>query len=217
MTSVIIQSDIEVLSYLEDKSKELDILNLYPHVKQIFFKYDTLLPLAPVERLFICEQQISIPRTFVLERMYDCTQWRNYADPHPPSTSLSTFPSSEHPLGVSVSLLYRHPVRVVDARWVRRPAYLTALRARAYHAAQLSAKETGWQKKKSHRRCVTFHSGTFGQLKEMKITKRLSQSVGTKCLRTMRELCGFLFHDADPLTGRKRERRGGIIAAILHA
>jgi len=24
----------------------------------------------------------------------------------------------------------------------------------------------------------------------------------------MRELCGFLFHDADPLTGRKRERQG---------
>ncbi|KYQ50010.1 hypothetical protein ALC60_10886, partial [Trachymyrmex zeteki] len=53
----------EVLSYLEDKSKELDILNLYPHVKQIFFKYDTSLPLsAPVECLFICGQQILIPR-----------------------------------------------------------------------------------------------------------------------------------------------------------
>lgn len=42
-----------------------------------------------------------------------------------------------------------HPVGVVvDARWVGRPAYLAALRARAYSAAQLSAKETGWQKEK---------------------------------------------------------------------
>ncbi|EGI66068.1 hypothetical protein G5I_05460 [Acromyrmex echinatior] len=176
--------------------------------------------------------EVNSKRTFILERMYECTQWRNYANPHPFSTLLSTFPSSEHPLG-------DHPVRVVDARWVRRSAYLTALQARAYYAAQLSTKETGWQKKKSHRRRVTFsvsesggrpsipalldrvtvgrgrlHSGTFGQLKEMKITKRLSQSVGAKCLRTMRELCGFLFHDADPLTGRKRERRGGSAGVV---
>ncbi|KYQ56388.1 hypothetical protein ALC60_04661, partial [Trachymyrmex zeteki] len=64
--------DIEVLSYLEDKSKELDILNLYPHVKQIFFKYDTSLSLsAPVERFFICGQQILIPcRNCLLDEMY---------------------------------------------------------------------------------------------------------------------------------------------------
>jgi len=45
-------------------------------------------------------------------------------------------------LGLGENLI-GHPVRVVDARWVGRPAYLTALRARAYSAAQLSAKETG--------------------------------------------------------------------------
>ena len=43
ITSDIIQSNIEILSYLEDKFKELDILNLYlspslpPCIKQIFF------------------------------------------------------------------------------------------------------------------------------------------------------------------------------------
>lgn len=57
----VISSNIEVLSYLE--SKELDILTLYPHVKQIFFKYNTSLPSsAPVERLFSCGQQIHVPR-----------------------------------------------------------------------------------------------------------------------------------------------------------
>ncbi|KYQ49404.1 hypothetical protein ALC60_11509, partial [Trachymyrmex zeteki] len=45
-----------------------DIFHMYHipslhRVKQIFFKYDTLLPLlAPIERLFICGQQILIPR-----------------------------------------------------------------------------------------------------------------------------------------------------------
>lgn len=69
--------------------------------------------------------------------------------------------ASVFPQGMTLLEIYReigswggenlmgHPVRVVDARcWVGRPAYLTALRARAYSAAQLSAKETGWQKKK---------------------------------------------------------------------
>ncbi|KYN27645.1 hypothetical protein ALC57_02944 [Trachymyrmex cornetzi] len=58
-----VQSNIEVFSYLENKSKKIDILNLYPHVKQIFFMYNTSLPSSvPVERLFNCGQQILIPR-----------------------------------------------------------------------------------------------------------------------------------------------------------
>ncbi|KYN43856.1 hypothetical protein ALC56_01726, partial [Trachymyrmex septentrionalis] len=50
-----------ILSYLEDKFKELDVLNLYPRIKQIFFKYNTLLPLSiPIERFFSCGHQILI-------------------------------------------------------------------------------------------------------------------------------------------------------------
>ena len=51
--------------------------------------------------------EVNSERMFILERMYECTQWRNYANPYPFSTLLNTFPSSEHPLGASASLLYR--------------------------------------------------------------------------------------------------------------
>ncbi|KYM99946.1 hypothetical protein ALC62_09298 [Cyphomyrmex costatus] len=55
----------KLLSYLENKSKELDILNSYPHIKQ----YNTSLPSsASVERLFSCGQQILIPRRNRLSR-----------------------------------------------------------------------------------------------------------------------------------------------------
>ncbi|KYN34632.1 hypothetical protein ALC56_11120 [Trachymyrmex septentrionalis] len=138
--------------------------------------------------------EVNSERTFILERMYECTQWRNYANPHPVQyTLLSIFPSSEHPLGD------RHPVRVVDARWV-----VSESGGRPSIPALLDRVTVGARE---------LHSGTFGRLKEMKITKRLSQSVGAKCSRTMRELCGFLFHDADPLTGRKRGEAGERVAA----
>lgn len=58
-----ITSNIEALSYLESKSKELDSLHSYPNVKKMFFKYNTSLPSsAPVERLFSSGQQIYVPR-----------------------------------------------------------------------------------------------------------------------------------------------------------
>lgn len=59
----ILSSNIEALSYLESKTKDLDCLNQYPNVKNIFLKYNTTLPSsAPVERLFSCGQQIFVPR-----------------------------------------------------------------------------------------------------------------------------------------------------------
>ncbi|EZA54262.1 hypothetical protein X777_06184 [Ooceraea biroi] len=58
----IFNSNIEALSYLESKTKDLDSLNNYPNVKNIFLKYNTTLPSsAPVERLFNCGQQIFVP------------------------------------------------------------------------------------------------------------------------------------------------------------
>ncbi|KAL5245993.1 hypothetical protein ACI65C_013401 [Semiaphis heraclei] len=56
-------ANVQALSYLDSKEKELNILNSYPIVKHIFLKYNTTLPSsAPVERLFSCGSQIITPR-----------------------------------------------------------------------------------------------------------------------------------------------------------
>ena len=56
-------ANVQALSYLDSKEKELNILNSYPIVKNIFLKYNTTLPSsAPVERLFSCGSQILTPR-----------------------------------------------------------------------------------------------------------------------------------------------------------
>jgi len=56
-------ANVQALSYLDAKEKELNILNSYPIVKNIFLKYNTTLPSsAPVERLFSCGSQILTPR-----------------------------------------------------------------------------------------------------------------------------------------------------------
>jgi len=54
---------VQALSYLDSKNKNLDMLNTFPVVKKVFFKYNTTLPSsAPVERLFSSGSQILTPR-----------------------------------------------------------------------------------------------------------------------------------------------------------
>lgn len=55
--------DTEVLQFFEDKSKDLYCFNQYPHTKQLFLKYNVVMPsFAAVERLFSFTRMINTPK-----------------------------------------------------------------------------------------------------------------------------------------------------------
>ncbi|KAB0804457.1 hypothetical protein PPYR_01427 [Photinus pyralis] len=56
-------SELEVLKYLNDTRITLDMLNDYKYIKQVFLKFNTILPSsASVERLFSFAQIVNAPR-----------------------------------------------------------------------------------------------------------------------------------------------------------
>lgn len=56
-------ANLQALSFLNSKNKDLDILNEFPTIKEVFFKYNTTIPSsAAVERLFSKAVQVLTPR-----------------------------------------------------------------------------------------------------------------------------------------------------------
>lgn len=69
--------EMKLLSYFEEKSYELDILNAHPVMKAIFIKFNTTIPSsAPVERLFSTAVQIFTPRrNRHSDKTFRCFTW----------------------------------------------------------------------------------------------------------------------------------------------
>lgn len=61
------KSELEVLHFLSDEENNLNNLEKYPIIKQVFIRYNTPLPSsAPVERLFSFATMINQPRSHKL-------------------------------------------------------------------------------------------------------------------------------------------------------
>ena len=61
------KAELLMLHFFAEESQELDILNKYPEIKQVFIKYNTPLPSsAAVERLFSYATMINLPKSHKL-------------------------------------------------------------------------------------------------------------------------------------------------------
>lgn len=62
-TKTLNYANLQGISFLSSNKKDLDILNQYPIIKEVFLKYNTTIPSsAPVERLFSKAIQVLTPR-----------------------------------------------------------------------------------------------------------------------------------------------------------
>ncbi|KAL4084274.1 hypothetical protein QTP88_028099 [Uroleucon formosanum] len=65
-------ANLQAISFLSSNKEDLDVLNEYPIIKEVFLKYNTTIPsLAPVKRLFSKAIQVLTPRQNVLNAEMD--------------------------------------------------------------------------------------------------------------------------------------------------
>lgn len=67
------KAELLMLHFFAEESQELEILNRYPEIKNVFTKYNTALPSsAPVERLFSYATMTNLPKSHKLsDQMFE--------------------------------------------------------------------------------------------------------------------------------------------------